>query len=68
MKTEQIFCNSKTFQKGDDYSELIEWVLSKIKTIDYQPEGVASYNDGLSPYDPVSELDAKYVVTITKKQ
>lgn len=59
-------CKSKTFQKGDDYGALIEWAMSHITTNDYQPEGTASYGDNLSPHDPVSELDAKYIVTITK--
>jgi hypothetical protein len=57
---------SKTFHEGADYGELIEWVMHQITTIDYQPEGTASYHDGLAPYDPVCELDAKYIITITR--
>jgi len=63
MKTSK----SKTFQKGDDaIPDILEFVMSNIETHDYQPEGVSSYNDGLTPHDPVSELKAKYVVTVTK--
>ena len=58
---------SKTFQKGDDcIGEIVDFVTSNLETHDYQPEGIASYGDGLSPYDPVSELKHKYIVTITK--
>lgn len=59
-------CKSKTFAQGDDYGNLIEWVMHQITTNDYQPEGTASYSDGLAPYDHVCELDAKYIITITK--
>lgn len=57
---------SKTFQKGDDYGELIEWFMKQIETHDYTPEGTSSYGDGLAPFDPVCELIAKYTITIIK--
>lgn len=72
MKTSK----SKTFQKGDDYGELIEWFMKQIEVHEYQPEGTASYSDGLAPasysdglapYNPVCELSHKYTITIIKK-
>lgn len=55
---------SKTFQKGDDVPDMLDFIMNNIETHDYQPEGISSYNDGLTPYDPVSELKHKYVITI----
>lgn len=56
---------SKTFQKGDDViPDILEFVMQNIETHDYQPEGISSYNDGLTPHDPVSELKHKYVIVI----
>jgi hypothetical protein len=57
---------SKTFQKGDDYGELIEWVMKQIETHDYTPEGTSSYGDGLAPFDPVCELKEKYTIIVKK--
>lgn len=57
---------SKTFQKGDDYGEVIEWFMKQIETHEWQPEGTSSYGDGLAPFDPVCELTSKYTITVTK--
>jgi hypothetical protein len=60
---------SKTFKKGDDFSEILTWIVSEdstIETNDYTPEG-GTYSGGEPiPYDPVSELKHKYIVTISK--
>jgi hypothetical protein len=64
MKTSK----TKTFQKGDDYGELIEWFIKQIEVHEYQPDGTSSYGDNLAPFDPVCELVAKYTVTITKTE
>lgn len=61
--------NSKTFRKGVDFHEILDFITSEkggIETNDYTPEGTAGYGDGLSPHDPVSELKFKYVISITK--
>ncbi len=64
MKTQS---KSKTFQKGDDaIPEILDFVSSNIETTDWQPEGVASYADGLTPHDPRADLNFKYVITVTK--
>jgi hypothetical protein len=64
METES---KSKTFQKGDDcIGEILDFVTSNLETDDYTPEGIASYNDGLSPHDPRSDLKHKYIITVTK--
>ena len=57
---------SKTFQKGDDYGELIDWFVRQIETHEYQPKCIASYADGLGPYDPVCEIVSKYVITVRR--
>jgi hypothetical protein len=62
MKTSK----SKTFQKGDDYGELIEWFMKQIETHDYQPEGTEWSGGEPTPFDPVCELTAKYTITVTK--
>lgn len=57
---------TKTFQKGDEYGELIEWFMKQIETHDYQPEGTEWSGGEPVPYDPVCELVSKYTITITK--
>lgn len=59
---------SKTFQKGDDYGEVIEWFMKQLETHDYTPEGTSSYVGGLAPYDPVCELKFRYSITICKTE
>lgn len=57
---------SKTFQKGDDYGELIEWFMKQVETHDWQPEGT-DWSGGMpGPNDPVCELANKYIITVTK--
>jgi hypothetical protein len=55
---------SKTFPPETDFGEIIQWVSDNIETHDYQPEGVSSYNDGLTPHDPVCEIPNKLTVTL----
>ena len=57
-----IKSKAKTFYKGDDYGDIIEWFMSQIETHDYQPEGTDC--GLLSPPDPVCELAKKYVITV----
>jgi hypothetical protein len=57
---------SKTFQKGDDYGDAVEWFLHQIETTDYQPEGTEWSGGEPGPHDPVCELTHKYIVTVTK--
>jgi hypothetical protein len=59
---------SKTFQKGDDFYEVIEWFTSegKFETNDYTPEGTNWSGGEPGPHDPVSALKNKYLITITK--
>jgi hypothetical protein len=65
MKTAE-YSSSKTFQKGDDYGELIEWFMKQIETNDYQPEGTEWSGGEPAPYDPVCELKHKYRIVILK--
>lgn len=34
-----IKSKAKTFYKGEDYGEMIEWFMKQIETVDFQPEG-----------------------------
>lgn len=57
---------SRTFRKGVDYGELVDFVLNNdfVEINDYQPEG--SDSGLLYPTDTVQELKHKYIVTIRK--
>jgi hypothetical protein len=66
MKTNETQSKTKTFQKGDNYGELIEWIMAQIKTHDYQPEGTDWSGGEPSPHDPVCELMFKYKITINQ--
>lgn len=60
---------SKTFQKDLEFYEIMEWIGSKestIETNDYTPEGTNWSGGEPGPYDPVSALKYKYLITITK--
>ncbi len=57
---------SKTFQKGDDYSELIEWFMKQVETDDSFPEGTDWSGGEPGPIDPLCELRHKYIITVTK--
>ncbi len=59
-----IKSKAKTFYKGDDYAELIDWFTNQIETHDYQPEGTNWSGGEPGPHDPVCELAKKYVITI----
>ena len=62
MKT----AKSKTFQKGDDYGPLIEFVMANVETHDFLPEGGTYIGGEPVPNDPECLLAEKYIVTITK--
>lgn len=62
MKTSK----SKTFQQGDDFSEVVEWFMKQFETTDWQPEGTNWGGGEPGPFDPRCDLNHKYVVTITK--
>lgn len=57
---------SKTFQKGDDYGDLVEWFMNQIEVNEYQPEGTEWSGGEPGPFDPVCELNQKYVITVKK--
>lgn len=65
MKPQRV-SKSKTFQKGDDAGELIEWFHNQIETHDWQPEGTHWGGGEPGPHDPVCELKHKYIITVTK--
>lgn len=59
-----IKSKTKTFQKDQDYGEVIEWFMSNIETYDYEPEGT-DWSCGMpGPHDPECNLSKKYVITI----
>lgn len=60
------FTKCKTFQKGEQFYELIEWVGENVSVIDWQPEGTDWSGGEPGPIDPRCDLDAKYIVTITR--
>jgi hypothetical protein len=66
-KEETQASKSKTFQKGDDAGELIEWFINQIETHDWQPEGTDWGGGQPGPIDPRSDLKHKYTITITRK-
>lgn len=49
---------SKTFQKGEDFSVMMDWLCENIETLDYKPEGIDQ--------DPQRYLAHRYVITITR--
>jgi len=49
---------SKTFQKGEDFSVMMDWLCENIETLDYKPEGIDQ--------DPQCDLAHRYVITITR--
>lgn len=57
---------SKTFQKGDQFHEVIEWFSNQLETTDWQPEGTNWSGGEPGPNDPRCDLDHKYIITITK--
>jgi hypothetical protein len=57
---------SKTFQKDEDYGQLIEWVMANIETHDWQPEGTDWSGGEPGPHDPHCDLMHKYVITIKR--
>lgn len=56
---------SKTFQKGDDFQDVCDWIImgNRIETIDPQTETQTSEH---APYDEQCVLKHKYLITITK--
>lgn len=57
---------SKTFEKGADFGDVAEWVLSRFETHDWQPEGTDWSGGEPGPHDPVCELKHKYRVVVIK--
>ena len=64
MKTSK----SKTFQKGDDYSEVVEWFMKQLEVYEWQPEGTNWSGGEPGPFDPVCELKAKYKIQVSKTE
>jgi hypothetical protein len=57
---------TRTFQKGDDYGKMVEWLFNQFETDDYQPEGTDWSGGEPGPMDPRCDLKHKYRITITK--
>jgi len=58
---------SKTFQKSDEQlHELLDFIMNSIETYDDTPPGT-NWSDGEpTPFDPVTRLSHKYVITVTR--
>lgn len=66
MKTMRKTSKTKTFQKEDQLHELMDWVVNNVQTDDWQPQGTNWGGGEPGPMDPRIDLDAKYIVTITR--
>lgn len=67
QKQPGFYINSKckTFQKGQDWSDILNFVTDyPFETNDYTPDGTDWSGGEPGPHDPVSELTKKYVVCI----
>jgi len=66
MSKEVKSSKSKTFLKGDDFGEAIEWFTNQIETHDWQPKGTNWGGGEPGPHDPRCDLKNKYIITVTK--
>lgn len=57
---------SKTFQKGDELSDVLDWIVNNIDTHDYVPEGTSWIDGEPVPNDPRCELGYKYMIILQK--
>lgn len=57
---------TKTFQKGDELSEALDFLIENIETHDYQPEGTHWSGGEPCPMDPRCDFAHKYIITRRK--